>query len=231
MEKKYTTLLFDADNTLLDFDKAERCALEKVMTDYNLSITEENCRKYSEINDALWKQFEKGEIEKDVIKSTRFRKFFEFLGVRKEFDSNEVNNRYLSYLREGSYTIPGAIELCRELTSRGYILYIITNGIAATQALRLQKSGLLPYIKDIFVSEEIGFQKPKKEYFDYVFEHTTEKDKSKILLIGDSLSSDIKGAQNVGLDYIWYNHRKTEIPEDIEKTAVIEDITELLNRL
>ena len=227
MKEKYTTLLFDADNTLLDFDKAENEALKKVMTDYNLHITEENCRRYSEINDALWKKFEKGEIEKADIKSTRFREFFKFMKVEEDYDPLEVNNTYISYLREGGYVIEGANELCKTLKEKGYMIYVITNGIAATQARRLSLSGLLPYIDDVFVSETIGFQKPKKEYFDYVLKSIKETDKNKILVIGDSLSSDIKGAENADLPYIWYNHRKTEIPDTFKAEAVISDIREL----
>lgn len=227
MKKKYSTLLFDADNTLLDFDKAENEALKKVMADYSLPATEENCRKYSEINDALWKQFEKGEIEKADIKSTRFRVFFEFMGVREKFDPLAVNDSYISHLREGGYTVEGARELCESLKEKGYTLYIITNGIATTQAERLKKSGLLPYIEDVFVSENIGFQKPKKEYFDYVLNNIKESDKEKILVIGDSLSSDIKGAENAGLSYIWYNHRKEEIPDSLSAKAIVCDIREI----
>ncbi len=231
MSKKYTTLLFDADNTLLDFDKAENEALKKVMADYSLHISEENCRKYSEINDALWKKFEKGEIEKADIKITRFREFFEFMGVTEKFDPLEVNNTYISYLREGGYTIEGARELCESLKEKGYTLYIITNGIATVQARRFTKSGLLPCIEDVFVSETIGFQKPKKEYFDYVLKNVKEKDKEKVLVIGDSLSSDIKGAENAGLPYIWYNHRKENVPDRLSAKAIVCDIRELHNIL
>lgn len=227
MKNKYTSILFDADNTLLDFDKAENVGLKKVMELYNLPITDENCRKYSEINAALWKKFEKGEIQKNDIKATRFKTFFEFLGVKEKIDPLQVNETYLSFLREGAYTIEGAKELCENLKEKGYSLYIITNGIALTQARRLKKSGLLPYFKEVFVSETVGFPKPKKEYFDYVLSNIDEKDKSRILVIGDSLSSDIKGAQNAGLDYIWYNHYKTAVPEDLNAVAVVEDIRKL----
>ena len=227
MNNKYTTVLFDADNTLLDFDKAENEALKSVMAIYNLTATEENCRKYSEINDALWKQFEKGEIEKSYIKATRFKKFFEFLGVKESFDPLQVNETYLSFLREGGYTIEGAEELCESLRKKGYTLYIITNGIALTQANRLRKSGLLPYIEEVFVSETIGYQKPKRKYFDYVLKNITEKDTSKVIVIGDSLSSDIKGAIDSELDYIWYNHKKANVPKELNAVAVVEDIKEI----
>ena len=227
MNNKYTTVLFDADNTLLDFDKAENEALKSVMAIYNIPVTEENCRKQSEINDALWKQFEKGEIEKSYIKATRFKKFFEFLGVKESFDPLQVNETYLSFLREGGYTMEGAAELCESLRKKGYVLYIITNGIALTQANRLKKSGLLPYIEKVFVSETIGYQKPKREYFDYVLNAITEKDKSKVIVIGDSLSSDIKGAENAGLDYIWYNHRREATPEWLNAVVVVGEVWEI----
>ena len=225
--KKYTTLLFDADNTLLDFDKTERCALTKLLEYYSLPVTEENCKVYSQINDGLWKQFEKGEIEKAQIKSTRFRKFFEFLKVEHSIDPIEANDRYIGYLREGGHIIDGADTLLKNLKDKVYSIYIITNGIALTQAIRFEKSGLLPFITDVFVSETIGFQKPKKEYFDYVLENIAEKDTKKVLVIGDSLSSDIQGAINSDLDYIWYNHKNAEIPHGIIPTSVITDIRKL----
>lgn len=227
MNNKYTTVLFDADNTLLDFDKAENVALKKVMADYALPITEENCKTYSAINDALWKKFEKGEIEKEHIKTTRFKEFFEFLKVEKNYNPLEVNNTYISYLRDGAYTIDGAAELCRSLKNKGYTLYIITNGIATTQIRRLKLSGLSSFIDDVFISETIGFQKPKKEYFDFVLKGIKEKDKTKVIVIGDSLSSDIKGAQNAELDYIWYNHNKLPVPQELFAVAIVNDIKEI----
>ena len=147
--------------------------------------------------------------------------------VKESFDPLQVNETYLSFLREGGYTIEGAEELCESLRKKGYTLYIITNGIALTQANRLRKSGLLPYIEEVFVSETIGYQKPKRKYFDYVLKNITEKDTSKVIVIGDSLSSDIKGAIDSELDYIWYNHKKTDIPKELNAVAVVEDIKEI----
>lgn len=227
MKKKYTTILFDADNTLLDFDKDENEALKRVMTDYNLPITDENCSEYAKINAALWKQFEKGEITKMDIKKNRFKTFLNFLGITDGFDAFEVNETYLGYLTEGGNKIDGSLEVCKSLKEKGYELYIVTNGIANTQANRLKKSGLLPYFTEVFASETVGYQKPMKEFFDHVLSKINEKDKSKLLVIGDSLSSDIKGAQNAGLDYIWYNHSKNEIPSDLGAAAIIDDIKEL----
>lgn len=231
MTKKYTALLFDADNTLLDFDMAENQGLKSVMADYNVPVTDENCKKYSEINSALWKRFEKGEITKADIKITRFKTFFKFLGIKDEVDPIKVNETYLGYLGEGGFTIEGAVDLCESLKRKGYDLYIVTNGIASTQAKRLQKSGLLPYFTKVFVSENVGYQKPMKEFFDFVLDNISEKDKGRVLVIGDSLSSDIKGARNAGLDYIWYNHDKLSVPDDLNAVVVIDDIRELNNIL
>ncbi len=231
MKKHYTTLLFDADNTLLHFDKDEEEALKRVMADYNLPITEKNCNEYKKINDALWKRFEKGEITKMDIKATRFKIFLNFMGITEGFDPLEINETYLGYLTEGGNTIDGAAEICRFLKDKGYDLYIITNGIANTQARRLERSCLLPFFTKVFVSETIGFQKPMKEFFTHALNNIQEKDKEKILVIGDSLSSDIKGAENAGLDYIWYNHRKAEIPADLCAEAIIDNIRELQNIL
>jgi len=152
MAGKYSTVLFDADNTLLDFDKDESCALRKVMKLYGVPVTEENVSKYSEINLGMWKALERGEITKPELKRTRFRKFFDAIGFQTDADVYEVNERYLSFLAEGGNTLAGAVELCRELKEKGYDLYIVTNGIEKTQKNRLKKSGLLPFFTEIFVS-------------------------------------------------------------------------------
>lgn len=211
--RKFTTLLFDADNTLLDFHKDERQALIKTMNDYGVPATEENIKIYSDINQGMWKQLERGEITKPELKRTRFKKFFETIGFECSEASLTVNEHYLSLLGEGGNTLDGAVETVKDLFEQGYELHIVTNGIAATQAKRLTRSGLLPYIKEVFVSETIGYQKPRKEYFDAVLEKISEKDKNRILVIGDSLTSDIKGSMNSGLPCCWLNHTGETLPE------------------
>lgn len=231
MKKKYSTILFDADNTLLNFDKDERLALIKALTEYGVPTTEENIKTYVEINKGLWKQLEKGEITKPELKRIRFRLFFESIGFKTEKDPFEVNERYLHLLGDGGNTLDGAKELCEELKNEGYDLYIVTNGVAATQARRLTKAGLLPYFTEVFISETVGYQKPRKEYFDYVLDYIPEKDKEKIILIGDSLSSDIKGAMNVGLKSVWLNLFGAELPDEYSPDYIISDIREVKNIL
>lgn len=230
--KRYTTLLFDADNTLLDFHRDEKEALVKALNYFGVPVTEENIKIYSEINQGMWHQLEKGEITKPELKRTRFRKFFEAIGFECNHDPLTVNEHYLSLLGEGGNTLPGAVETVKRLHAEGYELHIVTNGVALTQAKRLEKSGLLPYIGEVFVSETIGYQKPRKEYFDRVLDRISEKDKSRILVIGDSLTSDIKGAMNAGLPCCWLNHKGEALPEEYSADWIIRDVrevTEILN--
>lgn len=229
--KKYTTVLFDADDTLLDFHGDEKKALMKVMEEYSVPVSDENCECYSQINDALWKQYEKGEIIKEDIKRTRFARFFEKMEVKAPYDALEVNNKYMHYLSDGGLTLKGATDLCRLLKEKGYDLYLVTNGTQWVQEPRLRKSGLLPYITEVFISDAIGYQKPKKEFFDYVFAAITEKDKDKIILIGDSLSSDIRGAMNAGLDSVWFNPKDKALPEDIKTEYTVGGLEEILEIL
>ena len=227
MTEKYTTVLFDADNTLLDFDKDEDCALRKTMELYGVPVTKENIAKYVEINQGMWKAIERGELTKPELKRTRFKNFFAAIDFHCDADPFEVNEKYLSLLGEGGNTLEGAVELCRELKEKGFDLYIVTNGIEKTQKNRLKKSGLLPFFTEIFVSETVGHQKPKKEYFDYVLSHIKETDKEKIILVGDSLTSDIKGAMNVNLKCTWLNLKGQEIPEEYTPDYVIGDVREV----
>lgn len=226
--KNFTTLLFDADDTLLDFHKDEKEALIKALTHFNVPATEENIKIYSEINQGMWRQLEKGELTKPELKRTRFKKFFDAIGFQCDEEPLAVNEYYLSLLGEGGNTLEGAVQTVKLLKEKGFELHIITNGVAATQAKRLKRSGLLPYVNEVFVSETIGYQKPRKEYFDAVLEKIEEKDKKKILVIGDSLTSDIKGAMNACLQCVWLNRKKTALPEEYTPDWVIGDVREVI---
>ncbi len=160
--KKYTTILFDADDTLLDFGKDETQALTAIMEKYGIGQSEENIRTYKEININLWKALEKGEIDKPTLKQVRFRLFFEKINFKTTEDPFKINEEYLAKLSGGGNLIDGAKNLVESLKAQGYDLYIVTNGIANTQRSRLTRAGILPYFSKIFVSETIGHQKPKK---------------------------------------------------------------------
>ncbi|MBE6732948.1 MAG: noncanonical pyrimidine nucleotidase, YjjG family [Ruminococcaceae bacterium] len=201
--KQYTTIYFDLDNTLLDFSKSEYNAIRKLLSIHNLPVSDEIAEVYSKINQTFWEAFERGDIKKEEIFAGRFKKLLEHLG--EERDAEVMAKDYFKCLSEGHDLIDGAEEILNRLKTQGYKLYATTNGVASTQYRRIKESGLEPLFDGIFVSEKIGHQKPSREYFDCVLQGTPEKDKSKILIIGDSQSSDILGGVNSGIDTCWYN--------------------------
>lgn len=219
---KYTTLLFDLDDTLMDFHKAEEYAIERLLEKYSIAVTQDNKKLYSLTNKAKWTALEKGEITRKELFATRFPDFFKALGVVA--DGAQANADYMNFLSQGRFVIDGAEDICRELSTK-YSMYIITNGAKIVQQGRLTNLPLMKYFDGVFISEEIGFDKPKKEYFDHVFANIPEKDKSKVLVIGDSLSSDIKGAVNYGIDCCWINRGEDR---ETDATYIIKKLNELL---
>ncbi|MBQ0084222.1 MAG: YjjG family noncanonical pyrimidine nucleotidase [Clostridiales bacterium] len=225
--KKYTTLLFDSDNTLLDFTRSEANGLRDTLAANNITYTEEIRALYSSINDSFWKSFERGEIKKEEIYTGRFKKLLDTLGV--DCDAKKVALTYEDKLGSYHFLLDGAWETLEVLRSRGYDLHIVTNGNQKIQNRRLNDSGIINLVNKVFVSEAVGAPKPEKEYFDFVFANIKEKDKSKILIIGDSLTSDIKGGINAGIDTCFYNRKgKTS---DVKPTYEIENITDLIKML
>jgi len=221
---KYKYLLFDADDTLLDFQLAERESLKKTFADHNIELTKEIYELYSGINLKLWQDFENGKILKSEILVARFSTLFSVLKIN--MDSYAFEEEYMENLSASAQTISGAIELLKELRNQ-YDIYIVTNGVAKTQERRLRESGLDSLILDSFTSETVGAQKPSKEYFDYVFSHIEGFDKSRVLLIGDSLNSDIKGGLINGIDTCWYNPRSIKNHVSVQPTYEIRSFEEL----
>lgn len=222
--KKYKTLLFDVDDTLLDFQKAEKMALRMLFEEKGIHLTSEVERRYKKINKSLWDAFEEGEINRDEVVSTRFSILFKEYG--EEVDGILFENNYRSYLEEGDQLMQGAFEFINQIQSE-YDLYIVTNGISKTQDKRLRNAGLHALFKDIFVSEDMGFQKPMKEYFDYVFERIPNFSFEEGLIIGDSLSADIKGGYVAGIDTCWFNPEKKSNNSEIVPTYEVQNFEEL----
>lgn len=225
--KKYSTVLFDADNTLFDFDMAEKLALSRVLTELGISPTEEITALYSKINLSYWRAFERGEVTKAHLRTARFKDLFNEIGYAEKVDLDAVADCYLSYLGEGAYLLDGALYLCQRLKEEGFEVDIITNGVTATQKSRLKKSGLEKIVDRVFISEEIGSQKPFPAFFEHVFENIGEKDKSKLVVVGDSYGSDIKGACAVGLDCVWFNRGGEENVLSLPITKEIKSLGEL----
>ena len=222
--KKYKTLFFDLDDTLLDFEAAEDAALQSLFRDQNLQLTPEIKANYQKINQTLWKAYEEGKIDRDEVINTRFSLLFKEYGL--EVDGAEIENNYRRYLEEGHQLIDGALELISKLQNH-FDLYVVTNGVSQTQYKRLTNSGLHPLFKDIFVSEDTGYQKPMKAFFDYVFARIPEFSAEQGLIIGDSLTSDIKGGYLSGMDTCWFNPTKKPNHTDIIPTYEIKELREL----
>lgn len=223
---RYQILLFDADNTLLDFTRAELNAFETTMKEHGYPYDEDAKKRYDSINHSLWKRYEKGEISRDEVLYTRFGTYFEQIGV--EGDGVAFEKEYQDRLSQGSYVIDGAMEVLKNLKQmENCECYILTNGVAHTQHRRLNESGILAYMDGVFISEELGCQKPAVEFYDRVFETIGEEKRKKSLMIGDTLSSDILGGNYSNLATCWYNPGKRENDVGAKVDYEISDLAEL----
>lgn len=222
---EYTTILFDADDTLFDFKRAEHEAVKDVLALVGLPYTDEIISKYSEINKGYWKMLERGEITKKDLFVARWKSFLDFYGLT-DADAKMIANHYLTMLSQKCYLLDGAEELCEKLCGK-FRLFIVTNGYAVVQHGRFDKSPIRKYFEDMFISEEMGAEKPTKAYFDAVFSRIPDFDPEKSVIIGDSLSSDIKGGINAGIDTCWYNPEGKNAPEGMNITYTVSKLSEI----
>ncbi|EES74954.1 MULTISPECIES: YjjG family noncanonical pyrimidine nucleotidase [Paenibacillus] len=203
----YTHILFDADDTLFDYPKAENHALSRTLTEAGIPCTDEVMKAYQTINQQLWRDLEQGLVKQAALRTERFTRLVKELGVTPRSQVEEISERYLELLGEGTFLLEGAYELCRDLKEAGFHLAIITNGIKKVQANRIAGSALAKMFEAVIVSEDTGYSKPHPGIFDYAFEALglRQTDKSRVLIVGDSLTSDMKGGLNYGIDTCWYN--------------------------
>ena len=217
-------VLFDLDDTLFDFHKAEKIALTKTLVHFGIDPTEETLALYSAINAAHWKRLELGEISREEVKVGRYRELFKTIGV--ECDPVKATAYYESMLAIGHYFMPGAPELLEELYGK-YRLYIVSNGTAKVQEGRIGSSGIARYMNGIFISQVLGANKPDKQFFDICFAEIPDFSLSETVIIGDSLSSDIKGGINAGIITVWFNPKGIENDNDIKPDYTIKELSEV----
>ncbi len=217
-------VLFDLDDTLFDFHKAEKIALTKTLVHFGIDPTEETLALYSTINAAHWKRLELGEISREEVKVGRYRELFKTIGV--ECDPVKATAYYESMLAIGHYFMPGAPELLEELY-RKYRLYIVSNGTAKVQEGRIGSSGIAKYMDGIFISQILGANKPDKQFFDICFAEIPDFSLSETVIIGDSLSSDIKGGINAGITTVWFNPKGIENDNNIKPDYTIKELSEV----
>lgn len=198
----FKTILFDLDETIFDFKKSEAAAVANALKQIGVTPNEKIVKRYSEINESLWKKLEKGEISRHEVLTKRFEILFDELSV--DFDSSEMKKIYEKNLSQTGHLIDGAVDLLEKIYQK-YNLYIVSNGTLSVQLGRIKCSEIGKYFKELFISEVIGSVKPQKQFFDYCFERIPDINLEETLIVGDSLSSDILGGNNAGIKTCWFN--------------------------
>lgn len=202
---RYDFVLLDADMTLFDFERSEAEALKEVLTARGYPTDQETLALYLRINAALWDANARGEITQDFLTTERFAAFMRAKGG--DHDPRQFNEDYLASLGRHGYLLEGAEAFCRRLVQAGRTLAIVTNGIPEAQWGRLNASPLKALISHMFVSMEMGCQKPQRQFFDKVCGVLGIADRRRAVVMGDALNTDIRGGLNAGIDTLWYNPR------------------------
>lgn len=223
----YKLILADADDTLFDFSRTERSAVERTFAGIDAGMPQEDLiAEYHRINKKLWKEVEEGTMDTKRLRSERFRRLFDELSL--PYSAVEFGEQYIRYLSEGTDLLEGAEELCRKWSAQ-CPLVIVTNGIADVQRARIEHSAIRGYISGLIISEEIGTSKPDPRMFEAAFACVGHTEKMSAVMIGDSLSSDILGGMNFGIDTCWYNPKGMPNTLGKEPTYEIKTLKELKN--
>ena len=217
-------LFLDLDDTILDFHKAERIALSKTISQFGLEPTEEVLHRYHLINKAHWEMLERGELTRAEVLTRRFGVLFREYG--REVDIQQCAKTYERNLSIGHYFLPGAEEAVDRL-SKKYRLFLASNGTAVVQKGRMTSANLYRFFEKVFVSQEIGHNKPSKAYFDACFAQIPGFDPAKAMIVGDSLTSDIAGGINAGIRTCWVNPQHLPCPDHIHPDHEIEYLSQL----
>lgn len=221
-----TTVLWDVDGTLLDFAAAEKAAIRKLFEEYHLGeCTDEMLLRYSGINKTYWERLERGEITKAEVLVGRFQEFFEQEGIDSAIAS-EFNQKYQICLGDTIVYRDNSFQIVKSLQGK-VRQYVVSNGTIVAQTKKLNRSGLGALMDGIFLSEQIGAEKPNLEFFDKVFESIGEIDRNQTMIIGDSLTSDICGGNRAGIITCWYNPEKAENRENVHVDYEITDLHEV----
>lgn len=219
---RYEILLIDLDDTILDFGAGEAAAYAKALTEHGVTPTPALLERYRQVNISWWEKLERGEADRDAILVERHRQMFAEQGLDLDPAAFEVTyHRNLG--REHDF-LPGAKELLDYLRGRGYRLFLASNGVAETQYSRLDGAGIRDRFEALFISELTGYNKPDQAYFEWCFARIPGFDRKKTLMIGDSLTSDIRGGIQAGIDTLWLNRRGKTPPPALRPTYEVSDL-------
>lgn len=195
-------VFFDLDDTILDFHKAERIALSKMLKEFKVPVSEEILNRYNTINRETWQKLELKLLTRSEVKIVRYERLFHEFNI--DLSPVDAARVYENNLKIGHYFIEGAVELLERLKGK-YRLFIVSNGNETVQNPRIESAAIAPYFEKIFISSKVGYDKPAKEFFDACLDMAGDIDKNETVIIGDSLSSDMKGGINAGIHTIWFN--------------------------
>ena len=220
-------VLIDVDDTIIDFHKSSEDSLRKMFALKGYPFKDDTMEIFHRVNWPLWKQVTEGKMTVKELRLIRFNEVFKALGI--EGDGVEFENMYKDYLAQTAFLMPNAEKLLKYLKSK-YKVYAASNAHYDQQYNRLKLAGVLELFDGIFTSYEIGFEKPKAEFFDYCLKELGNPEKSEVIMIGDNLMADIEGAKNDGISGIWYNFRERSGNEKIADYTV-KDLGEIINIL
>ncbi|NCD05762.1 MAG: noncanonical pyrimidine nucleotidase, YjjG family [Spirochaetia bacterium] len=225
---KYKHLLFDADNTLFDFTLGEIETFKKLGKIYDFEVSTFIMSEYHRINKACWKAYEEGTLSQDRLRVLRFENFIKYFDLN--IDPIDMEENFTRILSSQTHLIKNTHQVLSFLKNKGYSLQMITNGLVEAQYGRLKSTKLEPYFSNIFISGEMGCQKPDVEYFEKVLNSIKAKE-SECLVIGDRLESDILGAMNSNIDSVWLNLKNDNLPSIYKPTYIIKELDNLIDLL
>ncbi len=221
----YNCVILDFDDTLVDFKLSEEECLKKLYNKYQIEITDENLDVYRNANRQLWSDFDEGKIKKNIIEKHRFRDFIKTFGI-PNVTSEQINKEYLGFLKMSSILYDGVNEFLVDIEEH-VTLCILTNGIDYVQKSRFKHSGIQDFFDGFFTSDKMGVSKPDKRAFTTALKTLGIENFKTVLVVGDNLKTDIKGAINSGLDSCWFNIDNKENTTNIKPKFTARDFTEL----
>lgn len=224
MKNNYEIILFDLDNTLFDFDIDQKKAYYGAIDSIGYILDDRMYKKYCEINEFMWHMLNDGMMGLEEVFVRRHERFFDIYGI--DYSPKDFDNLLTLHFQKTGTTIKGVIELLEKLKYY-YVLVVASNGPKDQQYHRLKNSGLMDYFEKIFISEEVGYNKPELEFYQNIFDSMNVYDKSKYLMVGDSISSDILGGINAGIDTCWYNPKRKSKRLRISPTYEIQNISKV----
>lgn len=223
-------VLIDVDNTLLDFNECAKLAMTRVFESYNLACPDNLFAVFAEVNVNLWEQIQRSEIDLEELYRIRWNIIFSKLNL--QLDGVKFEHKFLEFLASSVIAVKGAYEMLDYLSKR-YILCIASNAPYEQQVKRLQKADMLKYMKHLFISEKIGYEKPNSNFFRVCLEELQDVAPNEVIMIGDSISADINGAKSIGIKTCWYNYNHIQEPAKSGNKAdfIIEDLLDVMDIL